>query len=80
MGWQIDFSKTALKQLTKLDPQIQRRIIDYLKKKVVLSPKEFGDPLRNDLSGYWKYRVGDYRVICELQDNKLIVMVLRVGH
>lgn len=80
MGWQIDFSSTALKQLKKMDPQVKREIVDYLKEKVIQSPKEFGAPLRHELSGFWKYRVGDYRVVCELQDEKLVVLVLRAVH
>ncbi|OEU73326.1 MAG: addiction module toxin RelE [Desulfuromonadales bacterium C00003068] len=80
MGWQIEFSKTSIKQLKKLDPQVRRKIVSYLKEKVTVAPSELGAPLRNELSGFWKYRVADYRIICEHQDDKLVVLVLRVGH
>ncbi len=80
MSWQIEFSKTSIKQLKKLDPQVRRKIVFYLKEKVAVAPRELGATLKNELSGFWKYRVADYRIICEHQDDKLIVLVLRVGH
>jgi len=44
------------------------------------NPRRFGGPLRYDLTGLWRYRVGDYRIVCEIQDNVLIVLIVRIGH
>lgn len=82
MAWTIKFDGSAKKELKKLDKQFQRNIRDYLREKIAtdLDPCRFGAPLRKNLSGLWKYRVGDYRIICDIQDQEITVLVLRVGH
>ncbi len=82
MTWQVKFSETATRQLKKLGKQTQRDILKYLKKRIETDddPKRYGDPLRRSLSGLWKYRVGDYRLICEVQQEEIVVLVLAVGH
>ena len=82
MAWQIEFSDTARRQMTKLDPQVATEIIRYLQERIATDedPKRFGEPLRRDLVGFWKYRVGAYRLICDIQEEKVLVLVLRVGH
>lgn len=82
MAWQVKFSETARRQLTKLGKQPQRDILKYLKKRIETdeAPQRYGDPLRRSLSGLWKYRVGDYRLICEVQQEEIVVLVLAVGH
>jgi len=68
--------------MTKLDPQVATEIIRYLQERIATDedPKRFGEPLRRDLVGFWKYRVGAYRLICDIQEEKVLVLVLRVGH
>ncbi len=82
MVWRIEVTDTAKKQLVKLDHQVQSEIVRYLREKISTDedPRRFGAPLRKELSGRWKYRVGAYRIICEIQDEKVLVLVLMVGH
>lgn len=82
MAWQINFEDSAVKELCKLDKQIQKNILRYLRDRVAVEddPRRFGQALRNNLAGLWKYRVGDYRIICNINDHELTVLVLRVGH
>ncbi len=82
MVWRIEVTDTAKKQLAKLDHQVQSEIVRYLREKISTDedPRRFGAPLRKELSGRWKYRVGAFRIICEIQDEKVLVLVLMVGH
>lgn len=69
MAWTIEYSDTAKKQLGKLDRQIARRIVDYMDRRVANAgnPRNEGKPLKGPLGGLWRYRVGDYRVVCEIE-------------
>jgi mRNA interferase RelE/StbE len=82
LAWQIEITRTARKQLSKLDNQVQVDILRYLRERIATDddPRRYGGPLRRDLAGRWKYRVGSYRPICEIQDEKILVLVLMVGH
>ena len=82
MVWTVEVSGFAQKQLRKLDKQIQKRLLDWLDDRIegCKNPRHFGEPLRGDLAGLWRYRVGDYRIICEIKDSQLIVLALAVGH
>ena len=82
MVWQIKITNTAKKQLVKLDRQVQSEILRYLLDRIATNedPRRYGAPLRRELTGRWKYRVGAYRLICEIQDEKILVLVLMVGH
>jgi len=82
LAWRIEITNTAKKQMAKLDRQVQTEIIRYLRERISTDddPRRFGAPLRKELAGRWKYRVGDYRLICEIQDTKLLVLLLMVGH
>jgi mRNA interferase RelE/StbE len=82
MAWKVDLSPTALKQLGKLDKSVSRRILNFLRQRVekLDDPRQIGQRLQGTLSEFWKYRVGDYRLICSLEDDRLIVLVLRIGH
>lgn len=79
MAWQIEFDSEAEDDLGKLDREIQRRIIRYLRDRIATAndPRRFGAPLRRELSGLWKYRIGDYRIICRIEAKKLVVYVIR---
>lgn len=77
----VEYSESALKQLKKLDGQFQRVIIQEMNEIATLDdPRQRGKALKANLSGLWRYRVGDYRVICDIQDAKILITVLRVGH
>ncbi len=82
MAWKIEFDPAALKELHKLDKPVKRRILKFLHERVVklADPRQIGAGLQGTLSGLWKYRVGDYRLLCSLEDNRLVVLVLRIGH
>lgn len=82
MAWTIKVGDFAEKQLKKLDTPIQKRILDYLHDRLegCKNPRHFGEALKGNKSGFWRYRVGDYRIICEIQDNELIILALAIGH
>jgi mRNA interferase RelE/StbE len=82
LAWTLKFTNTALKQLEKLDQPTADQITRILEGKVAKSanPRAFGKALTGELKGYWRYRIGDYRVICELKDRELIILALAVGH
>ena len=83
MAWTISYTETALKQLKKLDRPVARRLVDFMDERVTgaTDPRSVGKALTGPLLGsYWRYRVGDYRIICDLQDGALRVLVLEVGH
>lgn len=82
MKYKIVFSDRALKQLKKIDKHISALIIGWLGKNIEGSenPRAHGKGLVENKSGQWRYRIGDYRVICEILDNEVVVLVLEVGH
>lgn len=82
MAWAIEFSDTAQKQLRKLDKPVARQIVDFMDGRIAPldDPRSAGKALVGPLGGLWRYRVGDYRVICDLRDATLIVLVLQIGN
>lgn len=82
MTYKIVFTERAKKQLKKIDKYTASLIIGWLEKNVEGStnPRIHGKGLTQNKSGQWRYRIGDYRVICEIQDEKVIVLVLEIGH
>ena len=82
MGYRILFSERAKKQLKKLDIHVSALIIGWLEKNIegCENPRMHGKGLVENKSGQWRYRIGDYRVICEIQDKEIIVLVLEIGH
>ena len=82
MPWRVEISRTAEKQITKLDRQTQTAIVRYFRERVLeaKNPRQFGRPLKGEKKGLWRYRVGDYRVICDIQDAANTVLVLALGH
>lgn len=82
MAWTVEVSDVAERQLRKLDRSVQKRLVEWLYDRLegCKDPRHFGEPLKGELDGLWRYRVGDYRILCEIRDNRLIVLVLAVGH
>jgi mRNA interferase RelE/StbE len=83
LAWAIEFDPDAVKDLKKLDKQVQVRIVGFLRERLapLANPRELGEALSGaTLGNYWKYRIGDWRVICDIQDARIIVRVLRVGN
>ncbi len=81
MAWRIDYTDTARTKLRRLDRDTARRIINYMDERVAVldDPRSIGQALTGPLGGLWRYRVGDCRVICDIQDDALRVLVIRVG-
>ena len=82
MVWAIEFDPDALKDLRKLDKPVQVRLIEFLRNRIstLNNPRDLGEGLSGQRLGtYWKYRVGDWRIICDIQDQRIVVRVLRVG-
>ena len=81
MVWTIEFTHTALTELRKLDRNTARRIVDYMEERIsgLEDPRSIGHALTGPLGGLWRYRVGDCRVVCDIQDDVLPVLVVRVA-
>ena len=82
MNWAIEYTRTAETQLRKLDRQIAERILDYLDERIAAldDPRARGKALTGPLGELWRYRIGDFRVICEIQDGVMRILVIEVGH
>ncbi len=82
MAWAIDYTQTARKQLKKLDKPVAKRILDYLDGRVAKheDPRALGKALTGALGTLWRYRIGDFRAICEIQDGAARILVLQIGH
>ena len=79
--WKIIFEDKAFKLLSKLEKSAQKEILHYLNRKELLqNPRNFGKALLHEKKDNWRYRVGDYRLICRFENKELIVLVLDVGH
>lgn len=83
MVWKIKFERAAERELSKLDPQAARRILLFLHGRVAKleDPRSIGEALKGSkLGDFWKYRVGDYRVIANIEDGNLCILVVRIGN
>ena len=82
MTWTIEYSGRALKSLRKLDKPVARRVVDFMEQRVAVldNPRTLGKPLKGELGTFWRYRVGDYRVLCDIDNGRLVVLVTIVGH
>jgi mRNA interferase RelE/StbE len=82
MAWKIEFSDAADRDFAKLDRSIQRRIFRYLHERIASAadPRDFGKPLLHELAGLWRDRVGDYRVLCSIEEDRLTVLVVEIAH
>lgn len=83
MKWTIEYAASVQKPMRRLDPQVRRRIRDFLSTRVASldDPRQLGDALQGArLGGLWRYRVGDYRILVEIRDEIVTVIVIGVGH
>ncbi|HEX8815213.1 MAG TPA: type II toxin-antitoxin system RelE/ParE family toxin [Terriglobales bacterium] len=82
MAWTIEITRTAERQIKKLDQVAQKSIVHFLRERLrpAENPRQLGKPLHGEKRGLWRYRVGDYRLICDIQQEKITVVVLEVGH
>ena len=82
MAWTVEFLASAKKSLKKLDRPWQQAILDYLENEVsvLADPRSRGKALTGEKRGLWRYRVGDYRIICHIEDSRLTILALATGH
>lgn len=82
MVWRVEFDHRAKRELDKLDRAAKERIVRFLRERIAANedPRRAGEALHGDKSTFWKYRVGDYRLICDIQDARVTVLVLAIGH
>jgi len=80
--WRVEFDRDAAKELRKLGEPARRTILRYLRERIATpaDPRRFGKALAGEFAGLWRYRIGDYRLIASFEDDRLIVLVLRLGH
>lgn len=81
MAYKVSISKRAVKQIAKLDKKDAKRILDHLEEiDGIEDPRTKGKALTGTLRGLWRYRVGDYRIICDIRDNEMVVVAVSVAH
>ncbi len=83
MAWKIELSAQVARELDKLDAPQTKRILKFLNERLTAmeNPRSIGQAVRgSELGGFWKYRVGDYRLICKIEDDRLLILILRIGH
>jgi mRNA interferase RelE/StbE len=83
LAWQIELHPQAEKELSKLDRKDARRLVRFLRERVaqLADPRSIGEALRGpDIGRFWKYRVGKYRIVCDIQDLRRTILVVRIGH
>jgi mRNA interferase RelE/StbE len=80
--WRIEIARTAARQITKIDHQAQKSILKFMRERLSYAdnPRQWGRALQGEKRGLWRYRVGDYRLICDIQDEKITILVLELGH
>lgn len=80
--WRVEFHSDAARDLRKLGHEAQRLVLTYLRKRIATAqnPRRFGRALTRDLKGLWRYRVGDYRIVAAIEDDRFVVLVVTVGH
>lgn len=83
MAWKLEFDPAAAKELDKLERQVAKRILAFLRSRIILQddPRSIGEALKGSkLGNFWKYRVGDYRVIAKIEDEEVQILVIRIGN
>ena len=82
MPWKIVLTETVERQMDALDRAVRHRVLGFLQERLsaLPDPRMLGEPLTGTLKGHWRYRVGDYRLICKIMDGQLVVLVLEIGH
>jgi mRNA interferase RelE/StbE len=81
LAWQIEYADSVEKDLRRIDTTAQKRIKKFLDSRIahLSNPRSIGEALKGPLGEFWKYRVGDYRIICDIKDNVVTILVLTIG-
>ena len=82
MQYKVDYAKSAIKNLKSLDRPVRQMILNWIERNLIdcSNPRQHGKALVGDHSGKWRYRVGDYRIIADILDDKIVILILNVGH
>jgi mRNA interferase RelE/StbE len=82
LAWSVEFHSAARDELDALDRSVQRRIQRFIDERLIRAddPRQLGRALTGAWAGFWKYRVGDWRMIAQVRDDRLIIYIVRVGH
>lgn len=82
MAWTLEFLPAALKELRKLDSQVAARIVTTLEERIAAldNPRLLGSALAGELAGLWRWRIGDYRVVARIEDERVTILVIRIAH
>ena len=82
MAWQVEYASKAVKQFKKLDPKQAKIILSWIEKNLLgcEDPRWIGKPLEGNLKDYWRYRVGSYRLVAKLEDRRLVIVIVMLGH
>lgn len=82
MAWKIKYLKSIQKEIRKINKGEQKKIREYLEERIANAddPRKFGKALKGTHSEFWRYRVGQYRIICEIDDSEIVILVIRIGH
>jgi mRNA interferase RelE/StbE len=82
LAWTASFDPRALKELERLDRAAQKRVVAFLQNRLLArgNPRDSGKPLTGDKGGLWRYRIGDFRLICRLDDDRQKILILQVAH
>lgn len=82
MRYTVEYTKTALKQLKKMDKKIAAFIVSYIEGKLVGcdDPRRYGKALQGNLNDKWRYRIGDYRILAKIEDDIVVIAVVEIGH
>ena len=82
MAWTIEYDSRVVKDMKKLDRKVQQQIIAYFDERIAPAPdpRAFGKSLESSFSGLWRYRIGDYRAICRIEDEHMVVLVVHISH
>jgi mRNA interferase RelE/StbE len=82
VAWTIEYAASVRKSVKKLDPQTRLRVRNFLEEKIadLDNPRRIGKPLTGPLGGLWCYRLGDYRIVCEIRDRRLVILVVTIDH
>jgi mRNA interferase RelE/StbE len=81
-AWRVEFDRAAVRDLRKLGLEAERRVLRFLRERITGSddPRRLGQALTGDRKGLWRYRVGDYRIVAAIEDNRFVVLVVTIGH
>lgn len=82
MVWKINYLKSIQKEVRKIDKNTQKKIREHIEKKIAKleNPRDIGKPLKGNFGELWRYRIGDYRIICEIKDEEISILVIHIGH